>query len=297
MTTEEQRVTDQPVSRSGIASTLKTILLYVQDDESVGSRIEAGLTLARASSAHLSCLHVTPIQAYVAFDKFGGIFVMNDVIKSIDERAAELQTRVQDELRSEDVTWDYEHYTGDIATSIVSRAALADLVVVGRDPHREDFGGSATGLLGDLLYRLRSPIYIPGDGASPVDPTGMALVAWDGTYEAANAVRSSIGLLKLASSVRVVRVAEAKDEGFPNTKVLKYLSRQGIEAEFVDERPPSMSGNDDVISAALVAHARASNASYLVMGGYSQSRISQFVFGGVTSTLLKSCPVPLVIAH
>lgn len=193
MGTDEQQATDQLKPPPGTATTLKTILLYVQDDQSVSSRIEAGLAVARACYAHLSCLHVTPIQAYVAFDSFGGVFVMNDVIKSIDKRAAELQARVQDKLRVEDVTWDYEQHTGDVASSIVSRATLADLIVVGRDPHHEDFGGSATGLLGDLLYRLRSPIFIPGDGAAPPDPTGLALIAWDGSYEAANSVRASIG--------------------------------------------------------------------------------------------------------
>ena len=47
-------------------STLKTILLHVQDDETLDGRIENALALARTASAHLTCLHVTPIQAYVA---------------------------------------------------------------------------------------------------------------------------------------------------------------------------------------------------------------------------------------
>ena len=285
------------VERRSHESTVKTILLHVQNETLVDSRIEAALALARASSAHLSCIHITPIQAYVAFDSFGGVFVMNDVIRTIDEQAARLQSRIETKLKSEDVSWDYEQHTGDVATTILSRGALADLVVVGRDSHRIDFAGPTTGFLGDLLYRSRSPLFIPGDQSAAVDPAGLALIAWDGSFEAANAIRLSVGLLKLACEVRIIKVAETKDEGFPRTKVLEYLSRQGIKADFVMEQPPSGGRDEDVVAAALVAHARSSSAAYLVMGGYSHSRVREYVFGGVTRALLESCPVPLVIAH
>ena len=277
------------------SSTLKTILVHVQDEVSLEKRIEAALSLARASSAHLSFLHVTPIQAYVAFDSLGGVFVMNEVMKSIDEQEASLRTRIEAELQSEDVSWDYEQQTGDVAANIVSHAALADLVVVGRNPHRVDFVGPATGLMGDLLYRSRSPLFITGDDAQTIDPSGVALIAWDGSYEAANAVRSSIGLLKIADSVRIVTVTENKRESFPSTRVLEYLARQGISAELAMLRPPAH-GND-IIAATLLEEAKAVGASYLVMGGYSHGRVREYVFGGVTRELLEACRIPLVIAH
>ena len=57
--------------RSSPASGIKTILLQVVDNEQLPHALETGLALARACSAHLSCLHVAPIEAYVAFDGFG----------------------------------------------------------------------------------------------------------------------------------------------------------------------------------------------------------------------------------
>ena len=47
----------------------------------------------------------------------------------------------------------------------------------------------------------------------------------------------------------------------------------------------------------IVAQAQCLGAQYIVMGGYSHSRLGEYVFGGVTRTLLKDCPVALVIAH
>lgn len=269
------------------SSTLKTILVHVQNDENLDGRIEAALSLARGSSAHVSLLHATPIQAYVVPDSLGGVFVMNDVMKSIDEADAKLRSRVEAKMRGEDVSWDYQQSGGDVELALIDHAALADLVVVGRTSGRGDF------ILGDLLQRSRSPLFIPGGESAIVDPTGVAVIAWNGSYEAANAVRSSIGLLKIATSVRVI--AEERSDGFPSTRLLEYLARQGISAELTIQQPQYR--DDEFVAAALVEYARSCGAAYLVMGGYSHSRVREYVFGGVTRTLLKACPVSLVIAH
>lgn len=286
-----------PVSNASKSSNLKSILVHLQVDESVDERLEVALSLARAASAHLSCVHVTPIQAYVAFDSFGGVFVMDDVMKSIDEQAAQLGARIEAKLGSEDVSWDFEEVTADVPSSIISRAALSDLVVVGREPHRQDFVGPAVQLLGDLLQRCRTPLFVPAEGAAAIDPAGTAAIAWDGSYEAANAVRSALGLLKLAERVIIIQVAEEKPQSFPGTKMLEYLSRHDIHAELTEQPAPSGFGDQQMIAATLVNHALLVNAAYLVMGAYSRSRISEYVFGGVTRTLLKQCPLSLVLAH
>lgn len=271
---------------------IKSILLHVQSDDVVESRLETALALARAHSAHLSCLHITPIEAYVAFDSFGGVFVMNDVIKAIDEEQARLRSRLEARLKDEDVTWDYAEVTGQVATRIVRQAALSDLVISGRQPHKGDFAGPAIGLLGDLIFRSRTPLFIPGDDAPVPDVNGPALIAWDGSYEAANTVRWSLGLLGHASAVRVIKVEEKKDEAFPSTRLLEYLSRHGIHAELT-VKPAA--GRD--VAAALLAEAGAMNAAYMVMGGYNHSRIGQYIFGGVTRSLLASANVALVVAQ
>lgn len=305
MKSDQQLVIERPESRSiqrgPETSTVKTILLHIIDDEFHDHRIDTALSLARAHSAHLSCLHVTPIEAYVAFDSFGGVFVMNDVIRKLDERDFELRERVEARLGKEDISWDYEQATGNVASMIISRAALADVLVTTREPRRKDFVGPTLGFLGDLLHRSRTPLFVASSDGGQFDPTGIAVIAWDGSIEAADAVRSSLGLLKVASEVRVLEIPEQKGDdgrkGFPATKVLEYLSRQNIHAELVVEQPPSKDAGPDVVADMIVAQARGAGAAYIVMGGYSHTRIAEYVFGGVTRTLLKECPLPLVIAH
>lgn len=289
----EKTSTALPGAQAGV----KTILLHVQNDDSLATRVDSALSLARACGAHLSCVHITPVEAYVAFDSFGGVFIMNDVIRTIDEEAKRIRNELQEELRNEDVSWDYEEETANVSNALVRRAALADFLVTGRDPHKTDFAGPAIGLLGELLHRSRTPLFIPGDDGAPIDTAGTAVIAWNGSYEAANAIRASVGLLQLASQVQIVQVREPKDDTFPSTKLLEYLSRRGIHAELTSEQAPSSGSARQFVSAALVAHTAAVKASYLVMGGYGHSRAGELLFGGVTRDLLSASPVSLVIAH
>ena len=187
---------------------MKSILLHVQDDPSLDRRLDAALALARACGGHLGCLHVTPVEAYVAMDSFGGVFVMQEMLTAIDAQENVLRKRVEERLSREEIGWDYEQVTGSVANVIISRAALSDVVVVGRERHSQALDGAALALLGDLLHRSRTPLLVPAKSGRPYDPTGPALIGWDGSYEAANAVRGALGLLRLASDVRVVRVEE-----------------------------------------------------------------------------------------
>lgn len=276
---------------------VKTILLHVQNDEAIGQTLETALSLARACEAHLDCLHVTPIQAYVAMDSFGGVFVMGDVFKAVEEEEGLIKARLKAELSKEDVSWDYTQTTGDVPSQLIGRAALADLIVTSRQPRRTDFQGSTIGMLGDLLHRSRTPLFVAADDGKVPDPTGSVLIAWNGSFEAANAVRSAIGLLKLASDVRILRIDEEKDEAFPSTRLLEYLSRHGIHAELKVETAHPDARDIDFMSARLNAEAERMKAEYIVMGGYSHSRVSEYMFGGLTRSMLAGSSIPLFIAH
>ena len=298
MTLEPSPTMEQakPLVRMMPGAGVKTILLHIQHDDKLDQRLEAALAVARACDAHLSCLHVTPIEAYVAFDSFGGVFVMNDVIKALDDEELKLRVRVEEKLRAEGAAWDYFQVTGNVPTQIIRHAALTDLLVVGREPHRSDFVGPTIGLLGDLLHRSRTPLFVPSTDGGGIDSNGTVMIAWDASHEAANAVRAAIGLLKLASDVRVVQVKERdKEDVFPGTRLLEYLSRHGIHADLETVRPVGAEGEE--IAGILLDHAAAITAGYMVMGGYNHSRVGEYLFGGVTRALLADSPVPLFVAH
>jgi len=272
-------------------SNVKSILFHVHENERLEQRLQVTLSMARACSAHLQLLNVVPVEAYTIVDTYGGTVISADIVEALEEQAEKLQTRLEERLRKEDVSWDYQRLTSSLPAELLANAALSDLVVIGREPRNPDFTRTVAGITGSFVCHSRTPLFIPGNSETAgSDVTGTALIAWNGSFEAANAVRTCIGLLKLAADVRVIRYTEAKD-GFPSTKLLEYLSRHDIHAE-LDERAP---GGD--VAASLQAYAIASGASYILMGGYSHSRAGEFLLGGVTRDLLGECAVSLVMAH
>lgn len=267
---------------------IRTILFHVHDDDEVMDRLELALSVARACNARLHCLHVTPIEAYTVVDTFGGTFVNQEIVNTFHEEARKLRQRVEAELAKEDVYWDYEEITGVLVANIVQSAALCDLVITGGEGNRS----RAITLCGDLLEQLRTPLLVTGENPKDFDPFAPAVIAWNGSYEAANAVRFSVPLLKMAERVQVVDFSEEKEELFPSTRLFEYLSSHGIKAD-LDMRPVPAGG----IAAGLVDYAKKHRAGIIVLGGYSHSRAGEFLFGGVTRALLKECPVALVMAH
>lgn len=270
---------------------IKTILFHVHDDAGLGDRLQVALSMARAFNAHLHLLHVTPIEAYTVTDAFT-TYVSGEIVKVLEDEALTLRCKLENKLANEDVSWDYEEIAGSLMPRVIQRAALADLVVTGRAPREPEFGGPAVTLLGDMLQRMRTPIFIVGDQTTKFDPFGGAIVAWNGSYEAANAMRAAVPLLKLASRVQVVSADEPRAQQFPNTAALEYLSRHEIQAELLE--PLCLR---DTVAEKLVEQAVSSEASYIVMGGYSHTRAGEFLFGGVTRSMLKKCPVSLMMTH
>jgi nucleotide-binding universal stress UspA family protein len=296
MTRDSQtQVLDRPsaatVEQRPAGTGIKSILFDVYDDDGVLDRLQTALSIARAFGAHVHCFHVTPIQAYIVPDGLSATFENSEMVGVLEKEAAKTRSRIEAQLSCEDVTWDYEEITGEPMAHLIQSASLADLVVTGRQPSRRGFEGSATSLIGDLVEGIRSPLLVTGSQPKAFDPFGPALIAWNGSYEAANAVRAALPLLKTASRVSVVQFSEDAGARFPSTTLLEYLSRHGVSAK-LEER--SRGGE---IADSLVGYAERHGAGLIVMGAYSHSRAGEFLFGGVTRRLLKSCPLPLLLAH
>lgn len=95
----------------------------------------------------------------------------------------------------------------------------------------------------------------------------------------------------MAAQVRIVRCTEHKDLTLSDLQLLEYLSRHDVHAEMEAPR------HCEEVASNLLNHAARIGAEYIVVGGYSHSRAGEFLFGGVTRELLRSCPMSLVMAH
>ena len=101
-------------------------------------------------------------------------------------------------------------------------------------------------------------------------------------------------ILSHAGSVAILSVAEESDdsERISAEHLVRNLTWQGIKADVRMCKSPQRS-----TSQALLDMAYDCDADLLVMGAYGHSRIKEFIFGGVTSDLLKASALPLFMVR
>lgn len=272
-----------------------TILVHVVDDDHLTLRLESALALARACDGHLRCVYASPTNAYAVVDSFGGVYVMPSVMAALAESEERVRGLVEQELSNEDVSWEYVHVESTQARTLAAFSSLADIMVVARGEASSYDGSPGIGMIGQLLFNTPTPMLIPSNSGERYDPLKPVVIGWNGSREAANVVRSCLPLLKAASAVRVISATKSKKDDnvdFPATNLLEYLSRHGVHAELYEEE-----AGDEAVPDLLLDHVEETDAGTLMIGGYGHRRLTEYLFGGVTKSLLKSCPVALAIAH
>ncbi|MGB5483214.1 universal stress protein [Parasphingorhabdus sp.] len=270
---------------------MKSVLLYVNDDSGLDARYQASLDLTRALEGHLHCLRANPYNPQMAFDGVTGMSVMYDIGKYAREADIELKAEIEKRLAGEDVPWDYREANAEPARALSRNSALTDVMVLSSGSGVKD-NSLPLGILGDVVFNTNIPVIVQPDGVKKFDAAGPAVVAWNGSFEAGNALRAAVPLLKLASDVHIVVVEEDKDHDLPPLDASEYLSRHGIKSKIHD-----LAAKGSSVQAVLLSTVDTLGASYMVMGAYGHSRAREFLFGGVTRNLFRDCPVPLVVAH
>lgn len=270
---------------------MKSVLLYVNDDSGLTARLQAALDLTRAVNGHLLCLRANPYYPQMVFDGVTGMSIVYDVARLTREADEKLRTDIENKLSNEDVSWSYSEVNSHPARGLARNSALSDIMVLSAASNDQD-NRMPVGILGDVLFNTHVPALIQPDAEKKFDAAGVAIVAWNGSFEAGNALRAAVPLLQLAEAVHILSVDEDKDHDLPPLAASEYLSRHGINSEI-----HSMSAKKPSVQEVLLSTADALHASYMVMGAYGQSRAREFLFGGVTHSLFKGCPIPLIVSH
>lgn len=180
-----------------------------------------------------------------------------------------------------------------VVAEFARQALHADLLVLGQnDPsHPGGAGGDFDETV--ILESGKPALLIPYTGwQAPVGRN--AVIAWKETREAARAVTAAIPLLQRAGKVHVLHwgtEADAEVDG-QRLGLAGYLRLHGIEASWHE-------GGDepDFVGELALSRAFDLGADLLVMGCYGHSRMREFVLGGMTRSILRSMPLPVLMAH
>jgi nucleotide-binding universal stress UspA family protein len=175
---------------------------------------------------------------------------------------------------------------------LVTMGRRANLIVVGRPG--EDSPNIAPDTVRAAIHDCARPVLV----APPRPSAGAfrrAVLAWNGSAQAARAVGYAIPFLKRASDVIVLAVGQ-DPKSVPPAGLLRYLDRHGIDP-VVDVFDPG-AGSSRARGRALLAYTHDHEADLLVMGAYGGGMLKTFLgVGGATSKVISSCRVPLLVAH
>ncbi len=274
-------------------------------DEAV---FETALLAARPFASHLEFLHVrvdvTEIVISMSTGGLGGGGAVQGVVDKLEAESKQLEARAWQGVETfcernaiprgtprpgEGLSAEFTVETGSDAQWIAEYGRFADLVVVGRaQPGHE----MAMEVLEAALMDTGRPLLV----APPVAPKtllGTVVIAWKDTPEAARAVAAAAPLLERAEQVVIVTVVE-EDEAREHTsdrllRSLRWHNPNTCVRQLGRERRKPV----DV----MLQEAKRLQASLVVMGGYSHSRLREVVFGGFTNRILSGVDVPVLMAH
>jgi nucleotide-binding universal stress UspA family protein len=243
---------------------LTDMLVYADTSPACGERLDLSLRLARRFGAYL--IAVCPEEAI-----------------AVGERFAKM-------LRQEDVQGEWEMAVGLPASYVTRRAQGIDLVILGQRTPDHSTGLDAPQ---EVVLACGRPVLIV-PYAGHIERIGeTAIVAWNGSREAARAVQDALPLLSAAASVTVflVNPEEAADIADAHNLVI-HLARHGLNAKKLVVREDILAVSDTVL-----AQVAALDADLLVMGAYGHSRLREMILGGVTHDVLRNMNVPVLMSH
>ena len=269
----------------------KTILVVLRDTKDCQHVLDTALHLTEQFGSHLIGLHAEPVvrTAFAAPIEIPDASMFELDRAEIEARMEAVAADFREKCERAGVAWEWRpmrSLTGETALSALSSAHCADLVVVRQ--HEEDKQEDAFNVEALILDSGRPVLFVPYIGRRSLS-VDKAIVAWNGTREAARAVFDALPMLQAAASVEVLTVdpqdSPEQSKAMAGAEIASTLTRHGVQVSIKTET------SDDLPAAAIIQNRLAeTEADLLVMGGYSKSRLREFLFGGVTRTMLKSMP-------
>jgi Universal stress protein UspA and related nucleotide-binding proteins len=260
--------------------TYQSLLCHVSPTRERNRHLECAAALADEMSAHVIGLGAEMIPPLALSS--GGAYI------GAGEWITALQSQIETNLVSSRKAFD--EITGardcewrqafcDPRTAIIATARAADLILVRRQEVTDTYSELDPSQL--LIGAGRPVLLCPPEMSSL--PPGPALVAWKETRESRRAVLDALPLLRRAAGVLVVEASPNADlapERARLADVCAFLERHGVRAGSDVIRREGSS------SQALIARAKTYGADLIVAGAYGRTRLSEWVFGGVTRALL-----------
>jgi nucleotide-binding universal stress UspA family protein len=130
----------------------------------------------------------------------------------------------------------------------------------------------------------------------PPGYTGMVgkrvLFAWNGSTESARAISLAMPVLSRAEAIDVLSVDGAMVPGPTSAEIAASLAAHGLNVTSHHVKPGQRSAGQTIVDTAVSV-----GADLIVKGAYTQSRLRQMIFGGMTRHLILNSPLPVLFSY
>ncbi|HEY9235835.1 MAG TPA: universal stress protein [Phenylobacterium sp.] len=260
--------------------TYRSLLCHVSHKQDHDRHLECALQLADELGAHvigIGAAMIPPVALGTAGAYLGAGEWVEALQSQIESNLTDSRKIFEEMSGSRSTEW--RHSYCDPQTAVTATARAADLVLARRQEVTEPYSELDPGR---LLIGLGRPVLLcpPERDYLPKTP---ALVAWKETRESRRALLDALPLLRRAEDVLVVEVSSNADVALEKARledVCAFLRQHGVNATS-DVLPDDRSTSDT-----LMSRARGLGADLIVAGAYGRTRLSEWMFGGVTRRLL-----------
>jgi nucleotide-binding universal stress UspA family protein len=281
------------------AIAMRTILVPVEDHDSITAVFQAALLVARRFGSYVEGFAVQPAASeFVALDPLSSL-----TMPQIADGDAYAESHSRQMFESffasnnvppagegrEEASHAWVRPGTEFDTFIGSYGRVFDLVVLGR-PGRAPQNPRMVPLEAALFESGRPVLITPP--APPKELGRSVLVAWNGSTEQARANAFAMPLLRGANDVTVLTVEGGMTPGPTGDEAALHLVRNGVPATAVTVAPAGRTTGETILD-----HAKLRGCDLIVKGAYAQSRLRQMIFGGATRHILSHATLPVLMAH
>ncbi len=261
------------LGRRKYASLFSSILVGVQEETANWQALDHAITISKRENGNLYGLHI-----------------QSDKITEGDDTIDAIRSAFEQRCQVNALTGELTIETGNVAQTILKRAAWADLVVLSLNhpPHPQPFKGFGAGFK-LLVQRCPRPLLVVPSGAS--SPMDRALLAYDGSPKADEAlfVAAYLGA-RWSARLTIVTVETKFTTKSALGRARAYLEQQGVENVTYLLRPRP-------ISDSLLETAREHGSNLLIMGGFGFRPALNLVLGSTVNQVLSKFKQPILICR
>lgn len=259
--------------------------------------VRYAVALAKQYEARLHGLHVVDIKMLegpflrdvsASLGASPYVSYQDNIASILDERGKAVLESFAEACKTAGVTFETSMLTGVIPSVIVENSELADLIVMGRGgEHNLWLDGLVGSTTAAVVRGAQRPVLVTGTDTPRLEKF---VVAYDGSTHARKALQSAVSIsTDWNLAFDVLTVAEEGRASALLAEAKMYIESHKLQSNYV-----AVEGDP---SEAIVAYARETNASLVVMGAYGHTKVRELVVGSVTAYVLNHAACPLLLTR